>query len=509
LRGTFVSASPLAGRVLARNTALNLAGRIVSLLIAVMTMPYVIRHLGADRFGLLSLVWVVVGYFALLDLGLGVATTKFVAEFLGKGQTDAVPGVVWTALIGLLCLGTVAGVLLAAASPLLAQHVLKIPIGLRAEARLVFLTLALSMPIDLANGSLQGLLTATQRFDLLNAIGIPSSALTYLIPAAGLAVGFGLPAIVLLLVVARVVGFAVSFIVCAHLYPLLTVKIHFERHLVHRLVSFGGWVTLSGAVNPILVYFDRFLIGGLVSIAAVGFYTPPYMIATKLWIIPGSLVATLFPAFSASAGRGDREWIVGALARSLKFLLLLVGPAALALIYFAHPILSVWLSAKFAAEGALALQILSVGVLINSLANPVSALLQGVGRPDVCAKFHLLELPLHMGLAWFLVVHFGLAGAALAWTIRVGVDFLLLVIAASRITHTSHRLLLGKDLRRSLATLAVLAISFSLIRATAPTLIGRACLSGFLGAAFAVGAWRYILTLEERWQLRTLLRVRG
>ena len=174
-------------------------------------MPYVVRHLGPDRFGLLSVAWIVVGYFALFDLGIGPATTKFVAELLGKGEIEKLPAVVWTALVTQTGFGLLAGILLAAASPVFVNRLLKIPAGLRPDAHWVFLILAVSFPINFAGGSLRGVLSASQRFDLLNAIGIPSSALGYLIPALALALGFDLPAIVLFLVISRVVGLGASF----------------------------------------------------------------------------------------------------------------------------------------------------------------------------------------------------------------------------------------------------------------------------------------------------------
>ena len=98
-----------------------------------------------------------------------------------------------------------------------------------------------------------------------------------------------------------------------------------------------------------LTYFDRFFIGAILSVAAIGYYTPPFMIAPKLGILPACLATVLFPAFSTSAGRGDDEWIRTALVRTLKYLLLLVGPAALALIFFARPILTLWVGANYAA----------------------------------------------------------------------------------------------------------------------------------------------------------------
>ncbi|MCI0403070.1 MAG: flippase, partial [Acidobacteria bacterium] len=52
----------------------------------VLCIPPIIAGLGAERFGLLALAWAVLGYFNIFDLGLGRATTKFVAESLGRGE---------------------------------------------------------------------------------------------------------------------------------------------------------------------------------------------------------------------------------------------------------------------------------------------------------------------------------------------------------------------------------------------------------------------------------------
>ena len=107
----------LSGKALARNTILNMVGQAIPLLIGVIVIPLIVRGLGTDRFGLLSLAWVILGYFSLFDLGLGRATTKFVAEVLGKGELARLPGLVWTSFVLHLLLGIAAAVLLGALSP--------------------------------------------------------------------------------------------------------------------------------------------------------------------------------------------------------------------------------------------------------------------------------------------------------------------------------------------------------------------------------------------------------
>jgi O-antigen/teichoic acid export membrane protein len=494
------------GRLLARNTMLNLFSRTVPLLVAVLALPFVVRNLGPDRFGLLSLAWMVVGYFAVFDVGIGPATTKFVAELLGKGEVEKLPDLVWTALASQTAFGVAAGVLLSIGSPLLVYDILNIPGDLRSQAHSIFLILAFALPIDFVSGSFRGVLGASQRFDLLTAVGIPASSFNYLMPVAALALGFGLPAIVLFLVLGRLASLIVLAGLCLRLYPTLGTGIRFNRQLIRTLLGFGGWVTVSNAVNPILIYFDRFLIGALISIAAVGFYTPPYMISTKLSILPGSLTETLFPAFSASAGRGDSEWIRAALIRSLKFLLLSVAPVVLLLAFFAHPLLSFWLGDQFAKEGTLVLQILAVGVLVNSLALVPYNLLQAVGKPDLTAKFHLFELPLHVGLAWFLVTRIGLSGAAIAWTFRVSLDCLLLITAACWSMGTSPRLLVTRYLGRGIGAVVALAAGLTMVYASSHTFITGVFFILLLSVGYLLAAWHYVLTLDERGQIRLWLK---
>jgi O-antigen/teichoic acid export membrane protein len=496
----------IGGRVLARNTMLNLAGQVLPLLVAVFSTPYVIHHLGPDRYGLYSLASIVVGYFALFNLGIGPATTKYVAEHLGSGEIDRLPQLVWTAVTSQMCLGLAGGILLAAASPLLVERALKIPVSLQPQAHIIFLIMSAALPLDFVAGSFRGVLSASQRFDLLNSIDVPLGALMGLIPVAAIALGYGLPAIVLSLVVLRVASVSVVIVFCFRLHPALR-SVSFDFGLIRTLLSFGGWVTVSGAVGPILVYVDDFLIGALLSITAVGYYAPPSGIASKLSILPGCLVSTLFPAFSTSAGRGDSEWIRKTLIRSLKFLILIVGPVTLILVFFAKPLLTFWLGTKFADEGALPLQILAGGVLVNSLALIPCVLLQGVGRPDLNAKFHLLELPIHIALVWFLVTHFGLPGAALAWTLRMTLDFVLLIAGACWVTRISPRLLAGRDLSRSLAALVFLAVGLFVLWSSTHMFLADAAFTLLLSGGFLYAAWRYVLNMEEKWQIRLWLKL--
>lgn len=418
----------ISGSLLARNTLLNLIGQVLPLLIGVATIPFVIRGLGTDRFGLLSIAWVVLGYFTVFDLGLGRATTKFVSEVLGKGDQERVPRVVWTAVTAEALLGIAGAIVLVVITPLLVGRVLNVPRELIAEAKTTFYLLAISVPVVLTSSSFRGVLAAAQRFDLVNAVKIPTSCATYLLPLVGLALGFNLPGIVVLILLARVGGLAAYVTLNLRAIPRLK-SYSGSLAFFPRLFAFGGWIMVSSVVSPILVYFERFLIGSLLSVAALAFYSAPYEMVTRLTIIPTSLTMTLFPAFSTLEGVQNRQRLATVFARSVKYVLLTLAPIVLVITLFAEDILRLWLGTDFAKESTAVLQLLAIGVLINSLAHTPFSLLQGVGRPDIPAKFHLLEMPVYIAMAWILVSKLGIVGAAMAWTIRVTLDTFLLFMA--------------------------------------------------------------------------------
>lgn len=458
-----------ASATLFRNTLFNLVGQIMPLATAVITVPFIVRGLGTERFGLLSLAWVILSYSAALDLGLGRASAKFVAEALAKAELEKVGSILAAAIVVQAILGAAGGLGLALAAPFIVDGWLKLPPTLAGEATEAFRLLGVAVPLVMVSGSLSGALQGAQRFDLVNAVQVPAAVSVYLAGLAGALLGLGLVGVVALIVVSRVLTLAGLVALCARNLGGLR---SFSTSTLRLLFVFGGWVAVSNAVGPVLVYAERFLLGSLVSVAAVGYYAAPYEGVTRaLWILPGAAAAALFPGFAAWTAVGDRQALSKALARAVKYLLVAGGLASAVLVIFSDLILSFWLGPEYAGRSTWAMRILTVGVLINSLATVPYAALQGSGRPDLTAKFHLLELPLHLVGAWLLVSVWGVTGAAMAWSVRVALDAGLLFWASHRILRIS-----AKSLRESGVGRAGLGLlGFSLI------LAGARVYSGYMG----------------------------
>jgi len=297
--------------------------------------------------------------------------------------------------------------------------------------------------------------------------------------------------VVAVLVAGRVIGCAAHLWVCLRVAPEVRNRIAWHRAAVGPLLRFGGWMTVTNVVSPLMVTLDRFLIGALVSMTAVAYYATPYEVVTKLWLIPAALVPVMFPAFSANFEH-DRGRTGVLYRRCVKYIFLALFPLVLVAVGLARSGLTLWVGADFAQHSFRVLQWLAVGVLFNSLAQVPFALVQGVGRPDMTAKLHMAELPFYLMVSWWLISSYGVEGAAIAWTVRVGVDALILFVMAKRS-------LPGTALVTSRVTLASAVALLSLMLAAIPHSFLPGVLS-VLVAVFSFGfvSWFFILSPEER-----------
>ena len=243
---------------------------------------------------------------------------------------------------------------------------------------------------------------------------------------------------------------------------------------------------------------DRFILGSILTMTAVAYYTTPYEVVTRFGIISGGFMGVMFPAFSVSS-LNNKDELAALHQRSIRFLLFIFLPLAAFLIISANPILYFWLGREFAQNSTLVMQILTLGIVINSIARVPSTVIQAVGRPDIRAKLHMAELPVYLMLIWMFTQQWGIIGVALAWVVRVLIDGVFLLYFTNNIIefmprnrHNLYRQMWGYLAFISTVTLVLLVVDnrFALVG------IGI-----FVAMLTLYLSWLYMLKESERDQI--------
>jgi len=404
-----------------RYTAYNLLGLLVPLAVSLVTIPVYLGLIGEARYGVLAIAWLLLGYFGLFDLGLGRATAQRIAA-LCDSTADERAQTFWTALTLNVGIGVVGGLLIWPIATHFFGNVFKIEAALRPEVRAAVPWLMLAVPMATLSGVLSGALQGRERFFELNLISISGTVLFQLLPlAAAMCWGADLGVLLPAALFARLLTLLLLLERCKrHIFFGHTAT--FVRAQARQLIRFGGWVTVTAFVGPMMVVLDRFIIGAIVGAKAVTYYTVPFQLGERSTIIPNALTSALFPRFAAATLHEEQRLA----HEGLRVLVVVMTPLVAAGILFMEPFLSWWIAPAFAQQSTRVGQIILLGFWANSFAIIPYAQLQARGRPDLVAKCHLGEVLPYFGLLYLGLSTLGMAGVAVAFSIRVLADFVLL-----------------------------------------------------------------------------------
>lgn len=471
---------------ISRHTTYNVAGAVLPLAVTLVTIPLYLEVVGIERFGLLTICWVLLGYLGFLDLGLGPAVSQRIAA-LGEEDGGLAQSVFWTAVWLSLALGLL-GAVLTLGGAALYFALGGLDSAFNGEIRQAIPWLGLVLPVAMMSGVAAGALQGRQRFLALNLISTSAASLMSILPL--LVAYFWSPTLSGLLIgslAARGLGLVLQYWNCVKAVPLSKLEMP-KRELVGSLLKFGGWITITTAATPLLLTVDRLAIGALLGAAAVAAYSIPFSLILRMSIIPAGLSSALFPRFAAGTEE-ERRHLMGVALRAIA---VTMTPFCILVIACVAPFFTFWVGPEIASISIPVAYLLIAGIWANSIALAPFTMLQGSGRPDIVAKIHLAEiLPYWLLLGACLLV-FGLPGAALAWSARAAVDCGLMFWRAG-VPASALRILL------------VPALLIGAVVTTALTLKGlpRDLILGLL--LLASGAWSLRTMPEALWtQLRAL-----
>ncbi|MDD2883396.1 MAG: oligosaccharide flippase family protein, partial [Rhodoferax sp.] len=388
------------------NSALwSLMGTVVPMLAALAAVPWLMHFMGQERLGVLSLVWVVVGYFSFLDMGLGRAVTVAVAAARSAGPKTAEElHVLGSASVLLMAVGTLMTVALGVCVETWGTPFKLSSMLLVEEVRLALLWTLPSLPLLLMSSVFRGHLEGVGAFRALNMVRIPTGILLVAGPCLSAYFSPSLLWTCLSIFLVRLVHLLVLWALIATEIQMRMVALpaallrHSTLLWLRRLLSFGGWVTVSNVIGPVIVYVDRFVIGATLAASSVAVYAVPFDLVSRLPILVAALTSVLLPelarlsSLAATTDPGARHQAHQLVWRSSVFSAAVVAALVAVGIGFAPMALSVWLGEDFAQQSGTLTQVLLMAFGVNAVAQIPFTALQATGKVRAVAWLHSAEL---------------------------------------------------------------------------------------------------------------------
>lgn len=404
---------------LIKNSIWNLLGYILPAIATIISFGVIGRTLGLELFGIFSLILAVIGYSSIFDLGLTRSVIREIAIY--KNNHEEKKHIISSSSSIVLILGFLSGV----AIFLFKNNILIILNIHPNHYHSVLYSLAIVsiiIPIFLLNQIWLSILEGEEKFGILNIYKSFSGAFISLTPAIFLLINPALEYAILGLFISRLFCLITTFFLCKK--EILKSGLRPNKRTIKRLFFFGSWITMSNIVSPIMAYFDRFIISNKLGASSVALYAAPAEIISKLSMFPGAFSRAIYPYLSSNRKTEEKKHA----KKTITYILCVFNiPIVIIFSLFSQDILKIWLGNSFGSISADVLQILLLGYFFNSLAQIPFSSLQSLGLAKITALVHLIELVPYVILLFSLLKNMGVIGAAYAWSIRMLIDYMILL----------------------------------------------------------------------------------
>src|SRR3989449_4159915 len=225
------------GRRVARNVVVNVVSQVWLTLLVIVTVPIVLHGIGVPAYGIFVLASLVLGYTALLDLGLTPAVIRSIAVHHATGNHARLQHIIGTALTMLIVLALLVGGLLALLTPLAVDSFLHVPPSLRGDARFVLYVAAAGFACNMVLLLFVGIAQGLQRLDLFASRTLALGTATAIAQVLVVVWGGGLRGLALVTIGINALSLVIFVFIARRLLPDIGFRPRFDRSALRELAS--------------------------------------------------------------------------------------------------------------------------------------------------------------------------------------------------------------------------------------------------------------------------------
>jgi O-antigen/teichoic acid export membrane protein len=400
------------------NTAFNIMGKAWGIAIALFLTPYMVRHIGVERYGVWALASVVTSYFGLLDFGIGSSYVKYITEFYTKKDFERINKVVNSGFIFYLAFTAIALILAYfILQPILL--LLKIPQALDTEVIFVFWVGLFTFCVSNAASSFVAVQSGLQRMDLYNKVSIAVSIPNVLGTILAIENGYGLRGLIVVNAITMMLAAIANTVIAFKLLPELELSPrHFSGETFKTLFGYGSKLQIARVASSISMQIDKILLSHYLALGLVTFFQLASSIIEQAKSVPLLFLSALIPAFSELDAQRAREKIVDNYIRGTKYITLIAMPLFVFLMVSASQSMLVWMGPGYE-KAALIIRILAVGWGLAVISGVRSVVLQAIAKPDIEMRAGLIAAVFNIPLSIIFIKKYGFPGVALGTSLAL------------------------------------------------------------------------------------------
>lgn len=465
------------GEKVVKGISLNLVNTLVGFVIGFPLSVIIARSLGADEYGLLSLVAAVTGFFGMfIGLGTGTAMTKFLPEHLHRDEKDNVKGMIIASFKLHSLLGMAGAILCFLLAEYLANNVFH-----ASQLTLLIKIAAIGMFIGSLSGTFATSFQGYQKWEYHFVAQIATTLSNFILVIILLYLGYGIVGVAAAgALTSIIVAVLIFYIFFRFIYPgLKDIRATNATVETKRLVTFGFPLMLSGIAFFVVSWTDSVMLGMFRPTAELSYYRVAVMLAGFVMVFPTMTKNVLFPATSELYADKDKLRLEQSFTFLFKHLAYIGIPIGVGLALISENLISVLYGEEYL-PAVIAVQLLAVIFILRALSIPVyTSLVGALGKSKIQAKIMFIIAPTNVALNLLLIPNYGYIGAIIATLGSLIIGWLLTIFF---LTKYMDMIVNWSSLSKSIVSVAGMACFIIFVNNIIPNQIAQLVCSLFFGA---------------------------
>ncbi len=399
-------------KIIARNALANGIGFAVEAIIAFCMLPYIIHLIGESAYGIWTLTISLTGYMGILNLGLRPAINKYIAQYNILGEKQKMKDLVQASLFCYM----ICAVIILIASVILAIYandIFNIPIEYKQVAPVLFLLVGIQVSLGLVSVVYGGVISGLQRYDINNGIEI----FVMLTRTAIILCFLGRYPNIYTVAIAHfsmtIIGYILTVIMGSKISGIRNIKVTKlpTRDILYTIFSFSIITFIIGIVGSIMSYIDSIIIGALLTMTAVTYYTVGSRLVKYTQSLLTVLMNVLAPAASEMDAKGDKN--IGQLYLfSTKICAIISFPILSFLIIQGKQFIFLWMGESFTDSYQIMIFLCLGGLVIFPQLN-AGPILYGLAKHRIIMWISMIEGIISITVSIVLCKYWGVVGIAI------------------------------------------------------------------------------------------------
>lgn len=399
-----------------RNLLAGLANSVWSALVGFAVVPFYVKYLGMEAYGLVGFFITAQVMFQLLDMGLAPTMNREVARFSASGDVKAAGNLLHTLAVIYWSMAVVIAALVMVAAPLIASHWLNskaLPTATVVHALILMgLVVASRWPIGLYQAALIG----AQRMTVSSAVNM--SMVTIGAVGAVTVLAFVSPTIESFFIWQACVGMAYALTLRKVTWQVIggPTAHKFDRQELKRIWRFTAGMSAIGLTGILFSQLDKIILSKMLTLEDFGHYTLATVVVSALYILIAPTFNLIYPRFSSFVARNDLATLNRQYRLGSRLLASILFPAATFLALFAKDLVYLWTGNQVvAAEAAPIIALLAAGSALHGIMHFPYALQLAYGVTRLSLTIYIVLIIVMLPLFVLLPMAIGKTGGGLAW----------------------------------------------------------------------------------------------